>query len=103
MPEGMSTNELYARCGWKHGNAYWKRRTENLKISVIFRLAAAVNAPLGLFVEQLAKELKLQKPAMPPPAKRRRGLDRVTDNEDLARALAEVTPSRHVSRGRSHV
>ena len=91
MPDGMSTNDLYAACGWSQGSAYWRRRSENLKLSTLFVIAAGLKIPLGVYVEALAKALKMKRPsAIAPPPRKGRKVDRITENQELARALAEI-------------
>jgi hypothetical protein len=56
LPQGMTLTEVHERLGWTKGQAYWRRRLQNLPLRVAAQMAQAVGAPLGRFLEEVAKE-----------------------------------------------
>ena len=99
MPEGMNTGDLYAACKWSQGCAYWRRRTENLKLMELVLIADAIGAPFPLYVDQVVTEIralatgKIARKVMPLRRSKMHPKDR--GNAELMRAMAQITPLRH--------
>lgn len=53
----MRTGDLYEALGWTQGGAYWRRRKEEVRLSVLVRVAHIVGAPFGSYIEDVFKEL----------------------------------------------
>jgi hypothetical protein len=94
MPEEMNTGDLYAACGWSQGCAYWRRKTEDLKLSALIRVSQAVGAPLTNFIEDLVRELKKEPAIVPLSGTRHRHKKAALGNEALLVAMAKIKPLR---------
>jgi len=82
----MTTGELYEACRWSQGSAYWRRKTEDLRLSVLARIASHIGAPVLVYIDEVLRELKYE----PRNVVKRSSRDRLSINEDLLQAMAEV-------------
>lgn len=51
-----SLRDLYRRMGWSDQQAYWRRRTGHLTLKLAAQMALALDADLGAFLAELARE-----------------------------------------------
>jgi len=57
MPADMTLREVRERLGWTEAQWYGRAKVPNLRITDAARMALAVAAPIGLFLEQIALEI----------------------------------------------
>lgn len=81
MAPGQSLQQVYKAMGWNDSQAYLRRKHPHLQLRVAAQMAMAIGAPLGSFLEELAKEegvpplheRVIQKPQAHSQARRRSG------------------------------
>jgi hypothetical protein len=91
----MNTGDLYAACGWSQGCAYWRRKTEDLKLSVIVRVSKAAGIPTTQFIDYLLAELR--KPSKSAPRPRRKKNHAARGNAELFIAVAQIRATRNAT------
>lgn len=94
MP-GMTLGRMYKMLGWGPGRAYGYRSHPDLKLSVLARMAVALNAPMGQFMKDVAEAQGWEPLAEPRSFNASRGssqnrTSRAARKKDLA--LSALTP-----------
>jgi hypothetical protein len=83
----MTSGNLYEALGWTQGSAYWRRRSEDAKLSLLIRVAHVVGAPFGLYVEDVFRELWRRAPT--PKARRIMPRPTVPGSDAVIRAVSD--------------